>query len=48
MPEDLGNLYVWNNSPEYMLYVVKDGKPIFADRTLVGTLTTRRRFSPTT
>ena len=38
MPEDLGKLYVWNNSPEYMLYVVKDGKPIFADRTLVGTL----------
>ena len=38
MPEDLGKLYVWNNSPEFMLYVVKDGKPIFADRTLVGTL----------
>ena len=38
MPEDLGKLYVWNNSPEYMLYVVKDGKPIVADRTLVGTL----------
>ena len=38
MPEDLGNLYVWNNSPEFMLYVVKDGKPIYADRTLVGTL----------
>ncbi len=38
MPEDLGNLYVWNNSPEFMLYVVKDGKQIFADRTLVGTL----------
>lgn len=38
MPEDLGRLYVWNNSPEFMLYVVKDGKTIYADRTLVGTL----------
>jgi murein L,D-transpeptidase YcbB/YkuD len=37
LPEDLGNLYVWNNSPEFMLYVVKDGQPIYADRTLVGT-----------
>ena len=31
-------VYVWNNSPEFMLYVMKDGKPIFADKTLVGTL----------
>jgi murein L,D-transpeptidase YcbB/YkuD len=38
MPEDLGALYVWNNSPEFMLYVVKDGKTIYADKTLVGTL----------
>ena len=38
MPEDLGPLYVWNNSPEFMLYVVKDGKTIYADKTLVGTL----------
>ena len=38
MPEDLGSLYVWNNSPEFMLYVVKDGKTIFADKTLVGTI----------
>ena len=38
MPEDLGSLYVWNNSPEFMLYVVKDGKPIYADKTLVGTI----------
>ena len=30
--------HVWNNSPELMVYVVKDGKPIFADRILVGTL----------
>jgi murein L,D-transpeptidase YcbB/YkuD len=38
MPEDLGPVYVWNNSPEFMLYVVKDGKKIYADKTLVGTI----------
>jgi L,D-transpeptidase YcbB len=37
MPEELGPLYVWNNTPEFMLYVVKDGKTIFADKTQVGT-----------
>ena len=36
MPEILGSVYVWNNSPEFMLYVIKDGKQIFADKTLVG------------
>jgi murein L,D-transpeptidase YcbB/YkuD len=38
MPEDLGALYVWSNTPEFKLYVVKDGKTIFADKTLVGTI----------
>jgi murein L,D-transpeptidase YcbB/YkuD len=38
MPEDLGPVYVWNNSPEFMLYVVKNGKTIYADKTLVGTI----------
>jgi L,D-transpeptidase YcbB len=38
MPESLGSLHVWNNSPAFMLYVVKDGKTIFADKTLVGTI----------
>jgi murein L,D-transpeptidase YcbB/YkuD len=38
MPADLGPVYVWNNSPGFMLYVVKDGKTIFADKTLVGTI----------
>jgi murein L,D-transpeptidase YcbB/YkuD len=37
LPEDLGSIHVWNNSPEFMLYVVKDGKRIYADKTLVGT-----------
>jgi murein L,D-transpeptidase YcbB/YkuD len=39
MPEDLGPLYVWSNTPEFMLYVVKHGKAIFADKTQVGTAT---------
>ena len=38
MPEDLGSIYVWNNSPAFMLYVVKDDKTIFRDKTLVGTI----------
>jgi len=38
MPQDFGRLYVWNNSPEFMLYVVKDGKTIYADKTLVGAM----------
>lgn len=37
MPEDLGPFHVWSNTPEFMLYVVKDGKAIFADKTQVGT-----------
>jgi murein L,D-transpeptidase YcbB/YkuD len=38
MPEQLGSIYVWNNSPEFMVYVVKDGKAIFGDKILVGTI----------
>ena len=38
MPEELGPLYVWLNTPEFMLYVVKDGETIFQDKTLVGTI----------
>jgi murein L,D-transpeptidase YcbB/YkuD len=38
MQEDLGSIYVLNNSPAFMLFVVKDGKTIFADKTLVGTI----------
>ncbi len=38
MPDDLGPLYVWNNTPEFMVYIVKDGKPIYGDKILVGTL----------
>ena len=39
MPEDMGPLYVWSNTPEFMLYVIKSGKTIFADKTQVGTST---------
>jgi murein L,D-transpeptidase YcbB/YkuD len=39
MPVDLGPLYVWSNTPEFMLYVIKSGKTIFADKTQVGTST---------
>ena len=38
MPADLGEVYVWNNSPEFMVYVVKNGNTIYADKTLVGTI----------
>lgn len=38
MPEDLGSIYVWLNTPDFMLYVVKDGETIFEDKTLVGTI----------
>jgi len=36
MWDDLGDLYVFNNIPEYMQYVVKDGKVIRKERIVVG------------
>ena len=36
MPEDLGPLYVWSNTPEFTLNVIKYGKTIFTDKTQVG------------
>ena len=38
MPEDLGPFYVWSNTPEFMLYAVKDGKTVYTDKTQVGTI----------
>ena len=38
MPEDLGRTYVQDNVPEFMLYVVKDGKTIHSDKIVVGQL----------
>lgn len=36
MPEDLGNLYVWVNIPEFMVRVVKDGAIIHEERIVSG------------
>lgn len=36
MPEDLGKLYVWDNVPEALTRIVKDGKVIHTDRIVVG------------
>ncbi len=36
LPEDLGKLYVWDNVPEALTRVVKDGKVIHTDKIIVG------------
>ncbi len=36
LPADMGNLYVWNNVPEYIGRVMKDDAPIFEERIIVG------------
>jgi murein L,D-transpeptidase YcbB/YkuD len=36
LPEDLGKLYVWDNVPEALTRIVKDGKIIHTDRIVVG------------
>ncbi len=36
LPRDLGNVYVWNNIPEFMTRVVSDGKVIHEERIIVG------------
>jgi murein L,D-transpeptidase YcbB/YkuD len=36
MPADLGPVYVQDNVPEFMLYVVKNGKTIHSDKIVVG------------
>jgi murein L,D-transpeptidase YcbB/YkuD len=36
LPEDLGKFYVWDNVPEALTRVVKDGKIIHTDRIIVG------------
>jgi L,D-transpeptidase YcbB len=42
MPDQLGDLYVWVNVPEFLLRVVKDGKVIHTERAIVG-----KRDTPT-
>lgn len=36
MPDDLGAFHVWNNVPEQTTTVLKDGKPVFTERIVVG------------
>ncbi len=38
MPAELGTVYVQDNVPEFMLYVVKNGKTIHSDKIAVGQL----------
>ena len=36
MPEDLGDLYVWVNIPEFTLRIVKNGAVIHTERVITG------------
>jgi len=36
LPRSLGALYVWNNVPEYNTRVIKNGKIIYVEKTVVG------------
>ncbi|MFA5900109.1 MAG: L,D-transpeptidase family protein, partial [Hyphomicrobium sp.] len=36
VPEDLGDFYVWDNVPEFLTRVVKNGKVIHTDEIIVG------------
>jgi murein L,D-transpeptidase YcbB/YkuD len=36
MPPDLGSYYVWNNVPAFTTRVVKGGKSIYVEKTIVG------------
>lgn len=36
MPSDLGALHVWLNVPEFMVYIVKNGKTIHSEKIVVG------------
>lgn len=36
MPEDLGDYYVWDNVPEFLTRIVKNGRVVHADKIIVG------------
>jgi L,D-transpeptidase YcbB len=36
LPDDMGELYVWDNVPEFLTRVVKNGKVIHTDKIIVG------------
>jgi murein L,D-transpeptidase YcbB/YkuD len=38
MPDDLGSLYILLNIPAFNVRVVKDGKPVYTDKVVVGEL----------
>ncbi len=38
MPAELGAFYVWNNVPEFTARVIKHGKSIYVEKTVVGQL----------
>ncbi len=38
MPPELGSFHVWNNVPEFNARVVKGGKSIYVEKTIVGQL----------
>ena len=38
MPDDLGDLYVWVNIPEFTLRIAKDGKIIHKERAITGSV----------
>jgi len=38
LPRSLGALYVWNNVPEFNTRVIKNGKTVYVEKTIVGQL----------
>lgn len=36
LPQDMGAFHVWLNLPEFLVRVMKNGKPIFTERTVIG------------
>ena len=41
MPDDLGDLYVWNNLPAFRTQVVKNGRVIYSERIIIGKTNTQ-------
>ena len=41
MPQDLGSTYVWDNIPEYMTRVIKNGQVIHQEKIIVGKTNTQ-------
>ena len=41
LPAELGDMYVWDNIPEFMMRVVKGGQPIHKEKIIVGKTNTQ-------